>query len=106
MDRIREGVRQFRREIFPQRRELYARLAEGQTPDALFLTCGDSRLEPSVLTGTEAGQLFVERNPGNIVPIYDEADRVGVSASIEYSVAVLGVRDGTSSSAVTRHAAR
>jgi carbonic anhydrase len=35
----------------------------------------------------------VERTPGNIVPIFDETVSVGVSASIEYAVAVLGVQD-------------
>ena len=93
MKRIQEGVRRFRSEIFPQMRELYESLAEKQVPGALFLTCGDSRINPSLLTGTEPGEIFVERTPGNIVPIYDEADRVGVSASIEYAVAVLGVQD-------------
>jgi carbonic anhydrase len=93
MDQIREGVRRFRREIFPQKRELYESLAEKQQPSALFLTCGDSRVEPSLLTGTDPGQIFVARSPGNIVPIYDDTARAGVSASIEYAVAVLGVRD-------------
>lgn len=72
-------------------RELYESLAEKQKPHTLFLTCGDSRIEPSLLTGTEPGQIFVERTPGNIVPIYDDTASVGVSASIEYAVAVLGV---------------
>jgi carbonic anhydrase len=93
VERIREGVRRFQREIFPQKRTLYESLAETQKPGALVLTCGDSRLEPSLLTGTEAGEIFVERTPGNIVPVYDDTGRVGVSASIEYSVAVLGVQD-------------
>ena len=93
MDQIREGVRRFRTVAFRERRELYESLAEKQKPYALFLTCGDSRIEPSLLTGTEPGQIFVERNPGNIVPIYEGTASVGVSASIEYAVAVLGVAD-------------
>jgi len=93
MERIREGVRRFSAEIFPRKRKLYEDLAEKQKPDALFLTCGDSRIDPSLLTGSEPGEIFVERTPGNIVPIYDEAGRIGESASIEYAVAVLGVRD-------------
>jgi carbonic anhydrase len=91
--RIQDGVRRFRTEIFPANRALYEELAEKQKPDALFLTCGDSRIDPSLLTDSAPGEIFVERTPGNIVPVYDDADRVGVSASIEYSVAVLGVRD-------------
>lgn len=91
MNQIRKGVRRFRTVVFPEMRELYESLAEKQKPHTLFLTCGDSRIEPSLLTGTEPGQIFVERTPGNIVPIYDDTASVGVSASIEYAVAVLGV---------------
>src|SRR5947209_1890383 len=68
---IREGVQHFRSVIFPKKQELYESLAEKQRPFALFLTCGDSRIDPCVLTGTGPGQIFVERTPGNIVPIYD-----------------------------------
>jgi carbonic anhydrase len=93
VDRIREGVRRFRTVVFPERREMFEALAEKQIPYALFLTCGDSRIQPSILTGTDPGQIFVERTPGNIVPVYDETASVGVSASIEYAVAVLGVQD-------------
>ncbi len=93
LDIIRNGVLQFRNVIFPQKRELYESLAEKQVPMALFLTCGDSRIDPSALTGTEPGQIFVERTPGNIVPTYDEQTSVGVSASIEYAVSVLGVQE-------------
>jgi carbonic anhydrase len=90
---LKEGVRRFRNEVFPRNRALYESLAEKQTPYALFLTCGDSRIAPSILTNTDPGRMFVERTPGNIVPIYDETIRVGVSASIEYSIVELGVRD-------------
>ena len=93
MDRIEEGVRRFREVEFPQRKELYESLEEKQVPIALFLTCGDSRIDPCLLTGTDPGEIFVERTPGNIVPLYDDAASVGVSASIEYAVTVLGVQD-------------
>jgi carbonic anhydrase len=93
VERIREGVRRFSTEIFPQKQELYADLAERKEPEALLLTCGDSRINPALLTGSEPGEIFVGRTPGKIVPIYNEADRVGVSASIEYAVAVLGVQN-------------
>ena len=91
IDLIRDGVRRFRTEVFPKHRETYQNLKEKQQPFALFLTCGDSRIDPSLLTGTEPGQIFVERTPGNIVPVYDDTASVGVSASIEYAIAALGV---------------
>jgi carbonic anhydrase len=92
-DYLRRGVRRFRNEVFPVKRELYESLAEKQVPLALFLTCGDSRIDPLVLTCSEPGEVFVERTPGNIVPIYSDSAAVGVSASIEYSVVVLAVKD-------------
>lgn len=92
-DYLRRGVHRFRTETFPEKRELYESLAEKQRPHALFLTCGDSRIDPSALTSTDPGKIFVERTPGNIVPIYGDEVAVGVSASIEYATVVLGVRD-------------
>ena len=93
LDYLRQGVHRFRNEVFPAKRELYERLAEKQIPHALFLTCGDSRIDPSALTSTDPGEIFVERTPGNIVPFYSDNVAVGVSASIEYAVVVLGVND-------------
>ena len=93
LDYLRQGVHRFRNEVFPAKRELYERLAEKQIPHALFLTCGDSRIDPSALTSTDPGDIFVERTPGNIVPFYSDNVAVGVSASIEYAVVVLGVND-------------
>jgi carbonic anhydrase len=91
IDRLAEGVRRFRTEIFPRRRGLFARLAATQEPSALFLTCADSRIVPALITHSGPGELFIERNPGNIVPVYSE-ETVGVSASIEYAVTTLGTR--------------
>lgn len=65
-------------------------MAQGQAPDRLFITCSDSRLIPSEITQTGVGELFVIRNAGNIVPPYD-ASLEGVTATIEYAVAVLEV---------------
>jgi len=92
-DYLRNGVHRFRTEIFPKKRDLYEKLAEKQIPHALFLTCGDSRIDPEALTSAAPGEIFVERTPGNIVPIYSETVAVGVSASIEYSIVALGVKD-------------
>lgn len=65
-------------------------MAQGQAPDRLFITCSDSRLIPSQITQTGVGELFVIRNAGNIVPPYD-ASLEGVTATVEYAVAVLEV---------------
>ncbi|MFI7387777.1 carbonic anhydrase [Streptomyces sp. NPDC049813] len=77
---------------FGQRPEEFARLAEGQSPQVLFITCSDSRVVPALITGARPGELFELRTAGNFVP--DPAGGpCGESATIEYAVEVLGVQD-------------
>ena len=85
-----EGVLQFREQIYPGRREQFRRLASGQRPHTLFITCADSRVVPEMITQTDPGELFVCRNIGNIVPAYGEM-MGGVSAIVEYACTALGV---------------
>jgi carbonic anhydrase len=89
--KLARGVERFRTTVFPRRRRLFEALARAQSPEALFVTCADSRIVPSLITHSGPGDLFIERNPGNLVPVYGP-QAVGVSASIEYAVAVLRVR--------------
>jgi carbonic anhydrase len=70
---------------------LFEQLASGQHPEALFITCADSRVVPVLLTQTRPGDLFICRNAGNMVPPYGELHG-GVSATIEYSVCALNVK--------------
>lgn len=66
-------------------------LASGQSPDALFITCSDSRVIPSRLTGAEPGQLFELRTAGNVVPEYLPDAGSSEMATIEYAVLRLRV---------------
>ncbi len=88
---------------FGQRPEEFARLAEGQSPQVLFITCSDSRVVPALITGARPGELFELRTAGNIVPPYASEHPTSEAATIEYAVEVLGV--ATSWSAATRTAA-
>lgn len=90
MEKILRGIAHFQKTIVPERRELFERLAGGQSPRALFLTCADSRIDPSLITQTDPGDLFICRNAGNIVPPHTEGSD-GMTASIEYAVAALHV---------------
>jgi carbonic anhydrase len=90
MDRLLAGVEKFQRDVYPQNRELFEQLATGQKPGALFITCADSRVVPTMMTQTVPGELFICRNAGNMVPPYGEVNG-GVSATIEYAVGVLNV---------------
>lgn len=93
MDKILAGVRAFRERVFGGQRQFFEHLAsKQQKPLALFITCSDSRIDPVLVTQTEPGDLFIVRNAGNIVPPYG-ANSGGETATIEYSIAVLGIRN-------------
>lgn len=87
---LSDGVARFRREVFPAKAELFARLAGTHRPTTLFIGCSDARVVPELITQSEPGDLFVVRTAGNLVPAYAPGPD-GVTASIEYAVAVLGV---------------
>lgn len=90
MDKLLDGVTRFQKDVYPEHQELFEKLALGQRPEALFITCADSRIDPCLLTQTKPGELFICRVIGNIVPPYPDAVG-GVSATIEYAVGVLRV---------------
>jgi carbonic anhydrase len=84
------GVVRFQTEVFPANQKLFETLAEGQSPEALFITCSDARVETAMLTQTAPGELFICRNAGNIVPPHSHQTG-GMTASIEFAMAVLEV---------------
>ena len=92
MQKLVDGIHHFQANVFSSEPEFYARLAEGQSPETLFITCSDSRINPNLITQTRPGELFILRNAGNIVPPYGAANG-GEGATIEYAVAALGVKD-------------
>ena len=69
---------------------MFEKLALGQAPEALFITCSDSRIETGMITQTDPGQLFICRNAGNIVPPHT-IQTGAMTASIEFAVAALRV---------------
>ena len=86
------GVHHFQSEVFRSQRELFERLAGGQNPEVLFITCSDSRIDPNLVTHTDPGDLFVLRNAGNIVPAYG-ASNGGETATIEFAIDGVKVTD-------------
>jgi carbonic anhydrase len=91
MQRLIQGLRHFQDQVFPQKRELFEQLANGQKPHTLFITCADSRVAPDLFTSAQPGELFVIRNAGNIVPPYGRQPG-GVTATIEFAVVGLDIR--------------
>ena len=55
MQKLIEGIHQFQANLFSPQRELFERLAAGQRPEALFITCSDSRINPNLITQTQPG---------------------------------------------------
>src|SRR6266545_3064367 len=92
MEKLVAGFKKFRSEVFDEKKELFRQLEKGQQPQALFITCSDSRLDPCLLTQTEPGELFILRNAGNLVPSYG-SNVGGTTATIEFAIGVLGIRD-------------
>jgi len=91
MQKLIQGHKRFLTEVFPDKKSHFHLLAEGQSPEWLFITCADSRVLPDLILGTEPGDLFIARSIGNVVPVTSQ-DVDGVTATIEYAVEVLKVR--------------
>lgn len=92
MHKLIQGIHGFHEMVFAAQCAFFEKLEQGQAPKALFITCADSRVIPSLITQTDPGELFVLRNAGNIVQPYNLMPS-GSSATIEYAVEILGVRD-------------
>ncbi len=90
IDQVMEGVRRFQRDVLPGEREFFKRLAQGQAPRVLLITCSDSRIDVHLFTQTRPGDLFILRNAGNIVPPHTGAGG-SEAATIEYAISVLKV---------------
>jgi len=92
MEKLVQGVHHFQNELFAEQKELFERLTtDGQSPETLFITCSDSRIDPNLLTQSQPGDLFIIRNAGNIVPPHGP-NPGGTQATIEYAVSVIGVK--------------
>lgn len=87
--KIRDGYNAFRQQSYPEHEDLFKALEQGQSPEVLFVTCSDSRIDPALITKTLPGELFVIRNAGNLVPTREAS---GVAATLEYGVKALGVK--------------
>jgi hypothetical protein len=90
---VRKLIVDFRECMLPQYERRFEALALSQAPDALFVTCSDSRVVPDLLASTEPGDLFTMRNVGNLIP---PATAEGISigdlseaSAIEYALLVL-----------------
>ncbi|WP_438015554.1 carbonic anhydrase [Sorangium sp. So ce315] len=91
MQKLATGLHKFHSEVCVAHQDLFKSLARGQRPEALFITCADSRINPNLITQTQPGDIFIVRNVGNIVPPYG-ASNGSEAAAIEFAVAHLEVK--------------
>jgi len=68
--------------------EFFAKLAEGQNPEILYIGCSDSRVTAEEMMGATAGEVFVHRNIANVVSHTD----LSAMSVLEYAVVHLKVK--------------
>lgn len=97
MRKLIRGLLDFQLNARPGYRDVFAKLANGQSPDCLFISCADSRVVPNLLVATDPGDLFVVRNVGNLVPPSDanghSTGDQSEPAALEFSLRHLTVED-------------
>lgn len=92
MKKLIQGIVDFRKNLTEESRALFAQLALGQKPDALFIACSDSRVVPNLFASTNPGDLFVLRNMGNLIPPSSSlCEENSAQAAIEFSVFCLNI---------------
>jgi carbonic anhydrase len=89
IDKLLLGNLRFRETDFTPNIDYYKELAGSQHPTTLWIACSDSRLQSGHITQARAGELFIQRNIGNIVPIHDW----NFATVLEYAVMHMHVSD-------------
>ena len=79
---------------FDKDRELYRDLVDnGQHPEAMVVSCCDSRVHSMQIMGGRSGDFFIHRNIANLIPPHDAgAEAWGTGAALEYAVTALKVQ--------------
>lgn len=92
-DLLFSGILEYQGRTAALVRPIMSELAFEQKPEHLFITCVDSRVVPNIITASGPGDLFINRNVGNMVPRHGSAQPDdSVAATVEYALNVLGIR--------------
>ncbi len=87
-ENIFENNKKWIEEKLGQDADFFKNLAEGQSPEYLYIGCSDSRATAEELMGMKPGEVFVHRNIANVVNTLDMSS----TAVIQYAVQHLKVK--------------
>lgn len=91
MSELINKISSYRENAFNDLKGHYKSLESSQSPHTLLITCSDSRLCPQEFAQAQAGELFVIRNAGNLIPPYDKENPSNEALTIEYGISVLNI---------------
>lgn len=92
-DNLIESYKQWRAALPEARATQFRDLAaQGQSPQALVISCVDSRVQPTDVFAAGPGDFLIHRNVANLVPPYAPgSDYHGTASAIEFAVKALKV---------------
>lgn len=93
MSLISDRIHKFKNSDFKTVEEKYKSLAQSQKPHSLLITCSDSRLCPHEFSQAGAGELFIIRNAGNLIPRHNAEKPSNEALTVEYGVVALGIKE-------------
>jgi carbonic anhydrase len=88
LDHLLAKNRAWAADVARQDPQFFARLAEQQAPQYLWIGCSDSRVPANQIVGLLPGEMFVHRNIANVVVHAD----LNCLSAIQFAVDVLKVR--------------
>ena len=88
-----ERYRGWKTTVYEENKSWFKKIAnEGQNPNAMIISCCDSRIHATSMFGADRAEFFIHRNIANLVPPYNpDGDDHGTSAAVEYAVKTLHV---------------
>jgi len=86
--RLLDNNREWASEMLNNNPDFFNELANGQSPQYLWIGCSDSRVPANEITKTKPGEIFVHRNVANMV----EHSDMNMLSVLSYAVEILKVK--------------